>query len=533
MMSSPPTVRAKKKFTRLVKGTALVCTTLHMGSWAYSSFALGDLSTERFLTEEEDQRALREVLGHCSLDWGSGNCQKVLSFMYEPDLSPPELDALVTPDFCIDRTDWWVGSPQARFCEGGFVGTVCPPDKCIDRAGIALTELEPETPATIVNLDNDPNVQANGVLVQDFDATAPDTDATAPDTDATAPDTDATAPDTDATAPDTDAIAQDNDVAQGDVTDNNIAQGNDGNPNGNDGNAGVNGDPLFVGIRGQVFKFDGKSDTWYANLATESVQWNLLFNEFDTCPEHENMFVTKASVSLRNSNNQITVGVLDKDNFLPGCADNTVCLGEGSLGLEINGHFIRSPGEYELANNAGRVVIHNTYASCSRKWYDYVVSTKNNLRNLISNDYQESAMDLLLKHKGEMLDPEDCQSWVENRRQNGDLFSQNGSWTTVHVETNDISLHMEYRQANDACNSHLIDAWISKISPELLAQEWKGILGETRYPKLNADGSQIESDRNALLAGQNDADYEVEGPYEINFAARDIFSVDSPSIAIE
>jgi len=244
------------------------------------------------------------------------------------------------------------------------------------------------------------------------------------------------------------------------------------------------------------------------------------------------MFVTKSSVLLRNSNNRITVGVMDKDKFSPGCARDTICLGEGSLGIELNGQVIRSPGEYDLANNAGRVVVHNTYASCSRKWYDYVVSKKDNVRSggnraLIHNDYQETAMDLLFKNHGEMLDPKQCHSWLEKRAQNGDLFSQNGSWTTIHIETKDISMHMEYRQADEACNSHLIDSWISKVSPAILTEQWKGILGETRYPKYKSDGSEIESDRKALLVGQNDEDYEVTDQYETKFTARDIFSVDT------
>jgi len=299
--------------------------------------------------------------------------------------------------------------------------------------------------------------------------------------------------------------------------------------------AGVNSDPLFIGIRGQVFKFEGKSDTWYANLASDSVQWNLLFNEFDTCPVKENMFVTKASVFLRDTGNKITVGVLDKDKFVPGCKDNTVCLGDGSLGIEINNQVIQSPGVYELADNEGRVVVHNTYAACSRKWYDYEISKKNNLRiadnrALIDTDYQEAAMDLLFKNKGDMLDHKECQGWLDKRAGNGDLFSQNGSWTTIYIETRDISMHMEYRQADETCNSHLIDAWISKVSPNLLAQEWKGILGETRYPKFHDDGSEIDSGRNALLVGKEDAHYEVENKYETEFAARSLFSASNPFI---
>ena len=57
----------------------------------------------------------------------------------------------------------------------------------------------------------------------------------------------------------------------------------------------------------------------------------------------------------------ISIGVIDRDIFSPGCNVDTLCLGEWSLGLEINNQMIYSPGEYKLANNGGRVVMHITY----------------------------------------------------------------------------------------------------------------------------------------------------------------------------
>ena len=57
----------------------------------------------------------------------------------------------------------------------------------------------------------------------------------------------------------------------------------------------------------------------------------------------------------------ISIGVIDRDIFSPGCNVDTLCLGEGSLGLEINNRMIYSPGEYKLENNGGRVVMYITY----------------------------------------------------------------------------------------------------------------------------------------------------------------------------
>jgi len=292
----------------------------------------------------------------------------------------------------------------------------------------------------------------------------------------------------------------------------------------------VNGNPLFLGIQGQIFKFDGKSDAWYANLSSKSVQWNMHFKKFKSCPKDEDMFITRMGLLL-DSKHKVSVGVVDEEIFSPGCADGNVCLGEGSLYIEINNEVFHSPGEYKLANNAGRVVVHNTYASCSRKWYDYDTSIQakhsgDSDWSFVNNDHQVAGMDLLYKNIPNMLDVEDCHSWMEKRAQNEDLFLQNGGWSTIYIETTDISLHMEYRQTDETCNSHRIDTWISKVSPELLGQEWSGILGETRYPKFDPNGKLIKSDRKVLLAGHDDVDYEVASQYDTYFYARKVLSVD-------
>jgi len=294
---------------------------------------------------------------------------------------------------------------------------------------------------------------------------------------------------------------------------------------------GVNGDPLFMGLHGQVFKFEGRSGAWYSNVATKKLQWNLRFKEFETCPKDENMFVTGTTIMLYQISSPpfmepklahtIEIMVVDEDKFSPGC-QSEVCLGEGSLKISLDGKMdITSPGDYPLGNNGGRVIAHNTFSACSRKWFDYVVdemdnSEDDNRRNL----QRKTPLEIMNESKGEMLDPKKCTAWMKNRAHDGDLFSQEGGWSTIHIETPTISFHVEYHQDRGNCNSHSIDAWISKISPVLLKDEWQGVLGETRKPKFYPNGEQVTSERSYLLTGEDDRDYEVNGPFGKTFAAQ-------------
>ena len=63
----------------------------------------------------------------------------------------------------------------------------------------------------------------------------------------------------------------------------------------------VQGDPTIVGLRGQSFKLEGQGGAWYANLAAESLQWNMKFRKFSDCPKDENIYVTGISIQIRDS----------------------------------------------------------------------------------------------------------------------------------------------------------------------------------------------------------------------------------------
>eukprot|EP00591_Stephanopyxis_turris_P008745 CAMPEP_0195527406 /NCGR_PEP_ID=MMETSP0794_2-20130614/29054_1 /TAXON_ID=515487 /ORGANISM="Stephanopyxis turris, Strain CCMP 815" /LENGTH=604 /DNA_ID=CAMNT_0040658305 /DNA_START=125 /DNA_END=1939 /DNA_ORIENTATION=+ len=295
---------------------------------------------------------------------------------------------------------------------------------------------------------------------------------------------------------------------------------------GGDLQGSVSGDPLFVGLQGQNFKFEGKSGAWYSNLSAKKLQWNLRFKEFDTCPKDENMFVTGTTISLYRLRglpymkpelaHSIAIMVPNEDTFFPGC-DSGGCLGEGSLTISVDGKMdIVSPGEYLLGENGGRIIAHNTFAACSRKWHDYAISEG----NVSEGDYerrlsQKTPLDFLIEDRGQILDPENCHAWILDRAKKNDLFSQRGGWATIHIETPTIKFHVEYRQGTDKCNFHNIDIWISEISPVLLEDEWGGILGETRDPKLYSSEGQM-----SIISGKDCEDYEVHGAYENKFAAK-------------
>lgn len=159
--------------------------------------------------------------------------------------------------------------------------------------------------------------------------------------------------------------------------------------------AAVNGDPTILGLKGQAFKFEGKSDAWYANLSTKSVQWNLKFHQFPSCPAHEDMMISGLGLYIEppaaagdegysEEGHSIQIKV-NEDKFTPGCPKTGgTCLGEGSLEIIVDGDSITQPGEYVYGRNetAVRVIAYNTFASCSRRWFDFNEQASSNTDHL-------------------------------------------------------------------------------------------------------------------------------------------------------
>jgi len=303
---------------------------------------------------------------------------------------------------------------------------------------------------------------------------------------------------------------------------------------------GVNGDPLIVGFQKQAFNFDGKSDAWYANLATKLFQWNMKFHYFPNCDKDESMYVTGLGMSINKTkdsggSHDIMISVLDEGEVFPGCSSSSspsLCLGDGSLQISVNGATIVEPGDYRL-NDEVRIIAHNTFDACSRKWFDFGTNDnvkdeddtkgakktkKGSTRGARRLNPFKTPLAYLRESRKHMINPAMCSHWLKKRTLNDDLFLQLGGWSSVYVETPNVSFKVEYRQVQKGkCKYHLLDAWMTHASPEIRQEKWHGILGETRELKLTKEGEPILDNRNLLLSGNDDSDYEVDGPFGRDF----------------
>jgi len=301
---------------------------------------------------------------------------------------------------------------------------------------------------------------------------------------------------------------------------------------------GAFGDPIIMGLKGQQFKFDGRDGGWYANLAAKEYQWNMKFKKFDTCPEGDDMFVSSLAYSFGDSedNKESKILIVTTPQAIPQCKkDGNVCLGHGTLHISFDGGetFASNPADYNFALGS-RLVAHNTYAACSRKWFDYDLSEAaaakakdkhlrgegdEDTRELKNTESKKTSLQYLTEKKRSMINPTECEHWIQERFEQNDLFLQGGEWSTIHIETPTVSLHIEYRRDNSQrevdgqCNFQSLDSWMTNVSPSLHNDVWNGILGETRT------GDETDKDRLKILRGKKDADYEVDGPFGRSFPA--------------
>ena len=133
-------------------------------------------------------------------------------------------------------------------------------------------------------------------------------------------------------------------------------------------NSGVNGDPLIMGLSGQLFYFDGHSGAWYSVVSTKSFQWNMRTQVFENCPADSNNFISGVGFTI--GNRKIQVNVVNAYNVDVGCGTGTEqhCLGSGSLELIVDGVKHSLGGDYTFKDGSGRIVAFNTYHQCKSTW---------------------------------------------------------------------------------------------------------------------------------------------------------------------
>jgi hypothetical protein len=129
-------------------------------------------------------------------------------------------------------------------------------------------------------------------------------------------------------------------------------------------NSGVNGDPLIMGLSGQLFYFDGRSGAWYSAVSTKSFQWNMRTQVFENCPADSNNFISGVGFTI--GNRKVEVNVVNAYNVDVGCGSGNEqhCLGSGSLELIIDGAKHTFGGDYSFKDGTGRIVAFNTYHQC-------------------------------------------------------------------------------------------------------------------------------------------------------------------------
>lgn len=290
---------------------------------------------------------------------------------------------------------------------------------------------------------------------------------------------------------------------------------------------GVNGDPLIMGLSGQLFKFDGRNGAWYSAVSTPSFQWNMKINNYETCPDHSNTFVSGAGFTFfknGKATKKIEVNVANAYNVDVGCghSNSQNCLGAGSLELIIDGVKHVIGGDYKTKDGEARITAFNTFHQCSRKWYDFEVRPVEDLnhgnisartgRALASSE--PDIFDVINGLKNTMIDQVECEKWLNDRQAYGDLFLQPGHYSTVIIKTADLTLHLEYKQETERCNAHSIDVWISSASPSLLEQKWEGVIGETKDVDYVPTGKElVMGNRIATLKFPEDKQYEVNSPF--------------------
>jgi hypothetical protein len=289
--------------------------------------------------------------------------------------------------------------------------------------------------------------------------------------------------------------------------------------------SGVNGDPLIMGLKGQLFKFDGRSGGWYSAISTPSFQWNMKISQFADCPAKSDTFCSGAGFTFFDSKKQKTqtveVNVVNEHSVNVGCGgNNTNCLGAGSLEIILDGTKMTAGGDYKFKDGTGRILAYNTFYQCARKWYDFEEVDVPGLKQEKTSLRQDRSLAVALKNPGvfdvmddlkdTMIDEAVCEKWIGERKKLGDLFQQGGRYSTIIIQTETVTFHVEYKQENERCNAHSINVWMSSVSPNLWSEPWEGVIGETK------DGAVEKKDiysRDEVLKFANDEDYEVKSPF--------------------
>jgi len=166
-------------------------------------------------------------------------------------------------------------------------------------------------------------------------------------------------------------------------------------------------------------------------------------------------------------------------------------------------------------DNSGRVVAYNTFAKCSRRWFDFDITLRRRrqLRNQETFLQGAGIFEVLESTKDTVVGKDGCNAWMNERKESKDILQRTGTFSTVVIKTEKISLHVEYKQEWERCNAHDLDIWITEVDPEVAEEPWEGIIGETKNLGIMDKAEKRFMGRMEALKFEDDEDYEVISSY--------------------
>jgi hypothetical protein len=258
--------------------------------------------------------------------------------------------------------------------------------------------------------------------------------------------------------------------------------------------------------------------------------------KFDECPVGSDTFLTGVGLTVfgTTKKHQVEINVVNPYTVNTGCgneankANDYGCLGAGSLELVIDGHKVVQSVDMPFDDNTGRVIAFNTIGMCSRRWFDFDITPvkerglRHGKKSGRALDVMQGAgiFDVLGSTKDTAVDKDRCSAWTAERKERNDILKQTGTFSTIIIKTEKISFHVEYHQEWERCSAHSLDIWISDVKPDVVEEQWEGVIGETKDLGYdNQKGERRYMSREQALQFKNDEDYEVVSPYSTSCKA--------------
>lgn len=287
--------------------------------------------------------------------------------------------------------------------------------------------------------------------------------------------------------------------------------------------------PELTGLDGQIQRFhiedhpDQRGVTWYKLLASSKLQWNMAAYRWNKCPHGEDVFMGNTGFSFHEPDPQDPTKMLSNYlQFRVQRRDERDCLWNYSKACLAGGSFVMKfgktesdvfhPGDYSLETSDGviRTVAYNTNRACSIEMNPDIASAGLSLEN--------TAIDFLRQAKEYTVDPEGCETWIKEREEKDDLFSFNSDLSTVNIHTPWASITIQVRQnkvkTEESCVFASMNVWVTNLSPDLLADEFSGVLGVEKHFNFPPSSSTSNVAIRAL-SHMDTEQYEVDGPFGI------------------